>query len=289
MHAYTEQNTARSIRTRDWNIHYHEAGEGPVLILIHGSGPGATGWTNFSPNIPDLARDHRVIALDLPGWGQSDPVDPAEKPVISAGVEAVVQLMDALAIDRAALMGNSLGGAVCLEFAVRHPQRLSHLITMGAGFGGFPTVYSPGGLTEGLRIVGETYRDPTPENFRRLVSIFVYDQAFVTDELCQMRAKAAQANPVHLANFMKALGMGMPGLTNAPLGEMAIKLAMFQGPALFIHGRDDRVVPMENTLNIVSWVPNSQAHIFNRCGHWTQIEHAAAFNALVRQFLATSA
>jgi 2-hydroxy-6-oxonona-2,4-dienedioate hydrolase len=283
----TEANTAKSVRTKGWNIHYHEAGQGHPLIMIHGSGPGATGWTNFSQNIEALAAHHRVIALDLPGWGRSDPVDPEQMPVISAGVEAVAQLMDALGIDRAALMGNSLGGAVCLEFAAVHAERLSHMITMGAGFSAFPTVFSPGGLTEGLRIVRETYQDPSPANFKRMVSIFVYDQSFVTDELCEMRSAASQARPHHLHNFLKALNMGMAGLTNALPGQMLMKLATCPAPSLFIHGRDDRVVPLENSLNIVSWVPDSQAHIFNRCGHWVQIEHAKAFNALVTQFLST--
>lgn len=286
MQQITEDNSARSIRAGDWTIHYHEAGQGHPLILIHGSGPGATGWTNFSHNIAALAETHRVIALDLPGWGQSDAVDPERMPVISAGVEAVVQLMDALGFDRAALIGNSLGGAICLEFAARHPERLSHLITMGAGFGAFPTIFSPGGLTEGLRIVRETYEDPSPANFRRMVGIFVYDRSFVTDELCAMRSQASQARPAHLRNFLKALNMGMAGLTRIPPGEMLVKLATCPAPSLFIHGRDDRVVPLENSLNLVSWVPDSQAHIFNRCGHWVQIEHAAAFNALVTQFLA---
>jgi 2-hydroxy-6-oxonona-2,4-dienedioate hydrolase len=289
MSAVTEDSTARSIKTADWTIHYHDAGEGPALVLIHGSGPGATGWTNFSPNIAALAQDFRVIALDLPGWGKSDPLDPAQKPFITAGVEAVVQLLDALGIDRTAVMGNSLGGAIALEFAARHGDRLTHLITMGSGYFAFPNVFSPGGLTEGLRIVLETYRDPSPANFKRMVGIFAFDQAFVTDELCEARSKAAQANPTNLGNFLKAMGMGMPGLSNMPVGEMLMKLATFTKPSLFIHGRDDRVVPMENTLNILSWVPNSQAHIFNRCGHWVQIEHAASFNALVKQFLTVNA
>jgi 2-hydroxy-6-oxonona-2,4-dienedioate hydrolase len=288
MQAFTEENTSRILQTKNGPLHYNEAGQGYPLILIHGSGPGATGWTNFSPNLPVLAQKYRVIAMDLPGWGRSRALDPDGPPMFTVGVDAVIDLMDGLNLKTAALLGNSLGAAICLEFAARHPERMSHMITMGSGAVGFPSVYTPGGLTEGLRIVMETFAAPTPANFRRMVSIFVYDQSFVTDELCEMRSRASLSRGEHLQDFPKIMRRGMTGLTDRRPGETASRLATLEQPCLFVHGRDDRVVPMEGTLNLVSWVPRSQAHIFNRCGHWTQIEHAAAFNKLVDGFLETN-
>nr|WP_252975636.1 alpha/beta fold hydrolase [Janibacter melonis] len=73
MSELTYDSTSRMVQTRQWRIHVNEAGSGPAVFLLHGSGPGATGWSNFSQNIPALARDHRVIAVDMPGWGESDP------------------------------------------------------------------------------------------------------------------------------------------------------------------------------------------------------------------------
>ncbi len=68
----TKESSSRTVKTRDWNIHYHEAGTGHPLILLHGSGPGATGWSNFSGNLAGLSQHFRVLAVDMPGWG--DPI-----------------------------------------------------------------------------------------------------------------------------------------------------------------------------------------------------------------------
>lgn len=173
-----------------------------------------------------------------------------------------------------------------MQVAALWPERVSHLITMGSGLPAPGSlIFSPAGLTEGIAILLQTYSDPSPENFRRLVSIMVFDPSFVTDELCEMRSRAALSNPDHLANWAKRfIPDALPGTSFATLAE---NLATFQGPSLFIHGRDDRVVQMEMTLRLVSMVQNSAAHIFNRCGHWCQIEHARAFNALVNSFLRT--
>jgi 2-hydroxy-6-oxonona-2,4-dienedioate hydrolase len=283
----TERSTARDVQTSKWKLRINEAGHGHPVILLHGSGPGATGWTNFSRNIEPLSRKYHVIALDSPGWGQSDPVDPTKESFGHALAESIKLLMDELGLDKAALVGNSGGGGAAMQFAVQWPERVSHLVTMGSGIP-IPgsQIFAPAGLTEGLRILLETYRDPSPANFRRLVSIMVYDASFVTDELCQMRSDSALARPEHLANWGKRMGLNViPGM---PFSELASRLAAFEGPSLFIHGRDDRVVQMEMTLRLVSMVPNAQAHIFNRCGHWCQIEHAEAFNALIDAFLSSA-
>jgi 2-hydroxy-6-oxonona-2,4-dienedioate hydrolase len=102
----TLHDTGRHIATADWNIHYEEAGTGHPVILLHGSGPGATGWNNFSHNIEPLARRFRVLAPDMPGWGASDECTPDRLD----HVDAALQFMDALGIDRAAFVGNSMGG-----------------------------------------------------------------------------------------------------------------------------------------------------------------------------------
>lgn len=280
----TEASTARDVQTKKWKLHFNEAGKGHPVILLHGSGPGATGWSNFNRNIGPLSEKYHVIALDSPGWGGSDPVDPMKESYGDALVESVKLLMDELGLEKAALVGNSGGGAIALQFAARWPDRISHMITMGSGLQ-FPgsLIFSPAGMTEGIRILVETYRDPSPENFRRLVSVMVYDPSFVTDELCEMRSKSALAQPEHLANFLKR---GLPGaLPGMPMDQVIAGVMNYQGPSMFIHGRDDRVVQMEMTLRLVSMIQNSVAHIFNRCGHWCQIEHAHAFNALIDSFL----
>lgn len=280
--ALTNEGTSRTVQTTSWKLHYNEAGEGHPVILLHGSGPGATGWSNFSPNIATLAEDFRVLALDAPGWGGSDAAtsDKYDHPA------AVLEFMDALGIEKAALIGNSMGGMTALTFAARYPERISHLITMGSGSFFMPTLFGPNdGPSEGLKILQEGYRNPTPEVMKRLVEIMSFSSENASDELAQQRADNASARPDHLANFLTSFTNG-PG----PVPTVATP-AQLQGittPTLLIHGRDDRVVHFEHSLRLVSMISNSRLVLLNRCGHWAQLEHSAEFNRMVRDFVLNS-
>lgn len=274
----TKEQASRDIQTANWKLRYYEAGEGHPLILIHGSGPGATGWSNFSGNIEALAKNFRVIAVDMPGWGDSQPCTKESLDHVGATVE----LMDALGIEKAALVGNSMGGIVALAVAVDHPERVSHIITMGPGSSPTPRLFSAGdGPTEGLKYLQQAYRTPTPEAMHALVNIMVYDKTFATPELCKARSDAANACPEHLANFLDMLAKGGPINRWAPMD----RLMQMQIPALLIHGRDDRVVPYEHSLVLCAHIPNSRLVLMNRCGHWAMIEHAAEFNRMVTDFV----
>jgi 2-hydroxy-6-oxonona-2,4-dienedioate hydrolase len=275
----TESSTSRWAQTKKWKIHYNEAGAGHPLILLHGSGAGATGWSNFSPNIGPLSAKYRVLAVDMPGWGQSDAVTADERD----HAEATIQLMDELGIEKAALVGNSMGGMTAIRVASKYPDRVSHLITMGPGATGVRMFGAGDGPTEGLKILLQAYRDPSVETMQKLVSIMTYDPAFASAELAQARSDAARARPEHLANFLAA-GFGAPGTLFTPLED----LRAIGAPTLLMHGRDDRVVHYENSLLLVSAIPNSRLVLFNRCGHWAQLEHAAEFNRLVDQFVSSN-
>ena len=199
-------------------------------------------------------------------------------------VDAAIQFLDALGIERAAFVGNSMGGQTSLRLATEHPGRISHLVTMGPPVGRMPSLFGAGdGPSEGLKVLIEAYRDASRENMRRLVEIMCYDKArFATPELCDARSQAALARPEHLANHVAGLPQG------APLPRW-VDLALPPGitvPTLLIHGRDDRVIPLSNSLTLNRWIDNSQLHVFGRCGHWVQIEHSADFNRLVAHFLA---
>ena len=274
----TQENSTRTVRTRDWNIHYHEAGSGQPLILLHGSGAGASGWSNFSQNLGPLAEHFHVFAVDMPGWGASDPctVDKLDH------ADATVQFMDALGIEKAAFIGNSMGGCTSLRMVTEHPERVTHLITMGAPANRGPRLFSAGdGPTEGLKILIEGYRNPTPDTMRRLVEIMCFDKSFANEELCRKRSEAVSANPVHLKNFLEGLPKGMPVPKMASLDD----LMRTKVPTLLIHGRDDRVVQPEHSLVLLAHIPNSRLLMLNRCGHWAMIEHAAEFNRTVIDFI----
>jgi 2-hydroxy-6-oxonona-2,4-dienedioate hydrolase len=285
--AFTEDSTSRYARTDRWRIHYHELGSGYPVIMLHGGGPGASGWSNFQDNARVLAKYFRVILPDVPGYGKSDAFDPATEDVPKAQAESIKLLMDALDIDKAALVGNSMGSVITLNLAVEHTERVSHIVAMGAAVGGLglPMSLSPSGPTAGMQVLVETYRNPTTANFRRLCEVMVFDPSYVTDQLLSERAKSATDNPIHLANFLKRAELGKMTPRKSEATDLAAALPAIKTPALIIHGRDDRIVPLEASLRVLSVLPNSQLLVFNRCGHWAQIEHAAVFNAVVTAFL----
>ena len=282
--ALTFENGSRTVRTASWTIHYSEAGDpaAPAVVLLHGSGPGATGWSNFKTNLEALGEHFHVIAPDMPGWGRSDPVTRDE----TDHARAAVELLDALGIEKAAFVGNSMGGITTLRLATEYPERVSHVITMGPGSGPQPKLLTPaGGLSEGMKTLVAAYRDPTVESMTRLTEVMTYDSArFATPELAGERADNAKAHPEHLANYLDGFTRGGPIAKWFRLED----LPGVQAPALLIHGRDDRVVHFESTLLLLAYLPNSRAVLLNRCGHWAQVEHAEEFNRLVIEFVSTT-
>lgn len=278
----TYENTTRMVETKDYRIQINEAGEGHPVFMIHGGGPGATGWSNFAPNLAVLSRRFRCIAVTMPGWGESSPQ------TLRTGrdpVEAVKQLADALDIDTAAFVGNSMGGATSVSFTAEYPERVSHLITMGLGSPGGSSMLQPAGMSEGFRILVEAYEDPSPQNMRRLVRIMCFDPSMASEELARERSDLARRFPEHNENWLELLHQGppltVPGATMDALSRSTV-------PAMLIHGRDDRTVHFETSLRMVATIPHSRMVLLNRCGHWAQLEYADEFNRLVVDFIGHS-
>ena len=281
--ALRKEDLARDVQTRSWRLRYYEAGpaDGHPVVMLHGSGPGATGWSNFSPNIGPIAEaGYRVLAVDMPGWGDSSAVVGDELDHAAAALE----FLDALGIEKAAFVGNSMGGHTTLRFATLHPDRISHLVTMGPPIGRFPGLFGAGdGPTEGLKVLRAAYVDPSPATMKRLVEIMTYDKArFATDELTRARSEAALARPDHLRNWLDGAASGRGAV---PVWVELDKLSQLTHPVLLIHGKDDRVTHYERTLQLLSLIPNSRALLLNRCGHWAQLEHAEEFNRAVVDFV----
>ena len=280
----SDQIVSKFVNTSTFKLHYNEFGAGHPVIMLHGSGPGATGWSNFGANVPYLHDKYRVLLVDFPGWGLSDPFLPAEESRFDANARCVLEFMDQLSIDNAALVGNSMGGVAAQMVTAMAPERVSHMVTMGAPSpGGPPHFYSPAGLTEGLKVVFACYSEPSLENFRRMVEIMVFDPKFATDELLQQRRDAAVAYDEHLRNFIATVAsMHIDAVGSDSLVR---KLSQSRVPSLIIHGRDDRVVGVEHSLRTAALVPNALLAVFNQCGHWAQVEKAAQFNALLNGFI----
>ncbi|MEV7389161.1 alpha/beta hydrolase [Streptomyces sp. NPDC091215] len=277
--ATSAEASGRFITAGKARVHLHELGEGSPVVLLHGAGPGATGWTNFEPNIGALSERHRVIVPDMPGWGQSDSARVAGDPV-----DTLLHLLDELGIERAALVGNSMGGMTSLRFAVEYPDRVSHVVTMGAPCPGNNMFTPGGGLTEGLKVLRAGYENPSPENIKRMVQIMCFDPALATDELAKRRSAAAHEHPQHLEHYLE--DQIVPGARE--FHALGARISEIAAPVLAIHGRDDRVMPFEASLRLVAGVPDSRLLLLNRCGHWAQIEHSAEFNRVVAQFIENS-
>ncbi|TDF64974.1 alpha/beta fold hydrolase [Cupriavidus sp. L7L] len=282
--AITEASTSRYISVQvgesTFQIHYNDAGAGAeTVVMLHGSGPGASGWANFNRNIdPLVGAGYRVLLVDCPGWSKSDTVvNTGSRSELNGNVLKAV--LDALEIERVHVIGNSMGGHSAVAFALANPQRVGKLVLMGGGTGG-PSQFVPM-PTEGIKLLNGLYREPTIENLKRMMSVFVFDPSALTDALMQARLDNMLARRDHLENFVKSLEANPRQFTDygTRLGEIA-------APTLVVWGRDDRFVPMDVGLRLMAGLPNARMHLFSRCGHWVQWEHADAFNRLVLDHLA---
>ncbi|MCM2330418.1 MAG: alpha/beta fold hydrolase [Pseudomonas sagittaria] len=279
MSQFTQDNTSHFAQVGDLRLHYNDVGEGEVVIMLHGSGAGATGWANFHRNVDAfVAAGYRVILLDCPGFGKSDPILTAE-PRFVVNARYTKGLMDALDIDKAHLVGNSMGGGSALAFAVEFPERLNKLILMGAGGVGKTSLFTPLPM-EGIKLLFQVYREPTLDNLKKMLNVFVYDPSALTEELVQLRLNSILANPQHLENFLKSVE-----LSQFNFGDFSANLPDIRHQTLITWGRDDRFVPIDWSLKLLNGIPNSRLHVFSQCGHWAQWEHADAFNRLVIDFL----
>lgn len=252
---------------------YHDLGQGFPVLLIHGSGPGVSAWANWRLTMPELAKQARVIAPDMVGFGYTD--RPAgQRYAMDTWVAQAIGLLDALHIEQADLIGNSFGGALALALAIRHPQRIRRLVLMGSMGVEFP-------ITPALDAVWGYA--PSLENMRKLLDIFAYDRKLVTDELAKLRYEAS-IRP----GFQESFAAMFPAPRQRWVDAMASKeedIRLVPHQTLVIHGREDQVIPLSNSLALANWIARAQLHVFGQCGHWTQIEHAGRFAQCVRNFL----
>ena len=280
----TDESTSRFVRVQDgdtaYSIHYNDCGSGErVVVMLHGSGPGASGWANFSRNVgPFVEAGWRVLLVDCPGWSRSDTVVcTGSRSDLNARVTRGV--LDALGIARAHVVGNSMGGHSAVALALQSPERVGKLVLMGGGTGG-PSQFVPM-PTEGIKLIQALYRDPTIENLKRMMAVFVYDASSLTDELYRQRLDNLLARRDHLENFVSSLAANPKQFP-----DYGHRLGEVKSPALIVWGRDDRFVPFDVGLRLMWGLPDAEMHLFSRCGHWAQWEHADTFNRMVLDFLA---
>lgn len=265
----------KRVRLAHCDTNYHDQGKGYPVVLIHGSGPGVTAWANWRLNIGPLSQVARVLAPDMLGFGYTDAIGPVSYD-LDSWVDQVIGFLDALSLDQVDLVGNSFGGAVSLAVAARHPSRIRRLVLMGSVGTSFP-------LTPGLDAVwGYT---PSIDNMKKLLDVFAYDRTLVSDELAELRYRASIREGVQ----ERFGSLFSPGPRQQYIDALATPdevLRSLSHETLIVHGREDQVIPLQNSIKLANLIPRAQLHVYPHCGHWTQIEWTADFNRLVGAFLA---
>jgi 2-hydroxymuconate-semialdehyde hydrolase len=251
--------------------HYHELGEGTPILFLHGSGTGVTAAANWWLNLPELAESGRCIAIDSVGYGQTVVPEGIEYG-IKEWVRHSVRVLDALGIEKTWIVGNSIGGWVAMQFAIDFPERLLGIVSMGTG-----------GAKKTAALSGHAKPELSEAGIRRTLEQFVVDKSLVTDELVSLRYASALNDTAsdRLVDVVTARDRDRDAL---PLDfEVLGKLDI---PVLLVHGMQDVVIPVSRTHELQAVIPTADSHIFNQCGHWSQVERAHEFNQVIKAYLA---
>jgi 2-hydroxy-6-oxonona-2,4-dienedioate hydrolase len=246
-------------------IHYVEAGSGAPLILIHGLADNIAVWDSV---IPPLSARFRVIALDQIGFGRSD------KPLLNYRVSTFVDFLDGfmteLKIGRASLIGNSLGGWVAADFALKHPQRVERLILSdAAGYAALAKTMDPRAL-RALRLASR-------EDIRYLGPLTFHDKRFYQDVDLAFKERVTAGDSYTVGQLLDAMIRGDDVLDN--------RLQPINRPTLILWGRDDKIIPLNFGERFHQEIANSRLRIIDNCGHMPQVECPGEFATAVLQFL----
>lgn len=267
----TPEAVDRFVTAGGYRLHYVEAGTGPVVVLLHGLGANVRAWRS---TVPALSADHRVIAIDLLGFGQSD--KPQIPYRVGTLVDSVTAALDELQISSATVVGNSLGGWVAAMLTTTRPERVEKLVLVdAAGYGQEPGALvrdylrerDPGTLALAQRMVAGM----TPEQqkaMQMLVASMVAQRMSRSDGF----ALAALAESIYRGDDL--LGAEVKRIT---------------APTLVVWGRDDRIVPLHVADALAQDIPGAKKVVLDGCGHRPQTECATEFNAEVRKFLKATA
>ena len=264
-----------NVRTRYW-----ASGEGDSTgILLHGLGGYIENWEE---NIAALAQVRRVYALDLPGFGRSD--KPRVEYTIQYLAEFVKDFMIAQDIDQATLIGESLGGAIALQFVLQYPQLVEKLVLAASGgLGKEVSIYL---RIMTLPVLGNVLARPSREGSAQLMKEIFYDGNLITDEWVDEDYEMSSL-PGARRSLLSALrtSCNLWGVRSEVYKPVLNRLGEIAVPTLVIWGAQDRILPVAHAHRAVERLPNARLHIFDSCGHLPNIERAGEFNELVAGFL----
>lgn len=259
-----------------------ELGDGPAtIVFVHGL---SGSWPNWLEQLPVFARDHRVVAIDLPGFGHSPMPD--EEITISGYARILDGLLDALNIDSATVVGNSMGGFIAAELAINFPARVERLVLVSAA----------GISTHNRRDVERVV--PAMRRLERVLAMYTAWMATRSDTVARrpglrnatfglVTRHPSRLSPALVAEQLR--GSGKPGFMPAlgailkyPIRERLPEIAC---PTLIVWGDEDRLISVHDAEIFEQLIPNSRKIVFEDTGHMAMLERPEAFNELLARFM----
>lgn len=263
----------QSIEANGIRTNYLQSGSGEqTVVLVHGSGPGVTAYANWRLVLPVLGEDFTCYAPDMVGFGYSDRPEDVEYSV-QTWADQTVGFIKAMGIEKTHLIGNSFGGAIALRIATQHPELIDKIVLMGS-------MGVPFQIGDGLDTVWGY--EGTIESMRKVLDFFAYSRDLVNEELAQVRFKASMEPGFHesFSSMFPAPRQRWVQAMTTPEEE----IRKLTNRTLIVHGREDKVIPLETSLKLEQLIDNADLSVFSHCGHWSMIERTADFNRLVRDF-----
>lgn len=270
--------TVGRVNTRYWA---EGDGDSPVL-LIHGIGGYVESWL---PSLGALAEQRRVYALDMLGHGRTDKPQAASYEVADLA-QFVHDFMEALEIERAHVVGHSLGGAIATRLAIMFPSAVDKLVLVASAGLGKEVCMELRSCT--LPVVGEVLTRPSRSVSAQNLKMCVYDQALVTDESVELDFEMASL-PGSQRSFLRTLracGGLLTGQSKSMCGPNLDGIGSIDKPVLVVWGRQDKVIPVAHAEVAAHAVQGVRVELFDQCGHTPMLEHTEAFNQLLLEFLA---
>lgn len=271
-HAQAPAPESKQVEIFGQKIHYLEAGSAsnPTVILLHGLGGDATNW---AMTVPALSGKYHVYVLDQIGFGKSD------KPITNYRVSMLVEFLDVfckkLGIQKASLVGNSLGGWTAASFALAHPEKVDKLVLVcAAGYTG-KRWGGPEMTKEALAALNPS----TTEDFKRLFSLILHNKAMLTDQFIEtaLTNKFKRGDGYTINLFIESILRGEDFLDG--------KAKAIKAPTLALWGKNDGLTPLGIGKAFVEDIQGAQLVVIDNCGHVPQMEKAAEFNAALLKFL----